>query len=93
MPVPKRPAKRSFATTHYIDDSGEEAAPFTLMGGPIFSQRGSFAFHYEWSRITDLHNVKLPIHMRDFARPKRKSVLGVISPTIKRAIHKIDDGS
>lgn len=63
------PGQRKFATTHFIDDSGEDAASFTLMGGPVFSQRGVFSFHYEWERIAITHNVQLPIHMREFARP------------------------
>lgn len=35
----------------------------------MFSQKGFFAFHYEWDRIAAIHKVELPIHMKEFARP------------------------
>jgi hypothetical protein len=62
-------ARRTFAAVHYMDDSGETGAKYTLIGGPIFAQKGFFAFHYEWDRIAASHNVELPIHMREFNRP------------------------
>jgi hypothetical protein len=65
----KDPARRSFVPANYIDDSGEESAQFSLMGGPVFSQTGFFDFHYQWGRIADSHQIELPIHMKEFARP------------------------
>jgi hypothetical protein len=61
--------RRAVSNTYYVDDSGEETARYTLMGGPVFPEEAVFAFHYEWDRVVSNHSVSLPIHMKEFARP------------------------
>jgi len=78
------PRSRTLALCHYVDDSGSENTRFTLMGGPVFSQKGSFSFSYQWERICDLRGVQLPVHMRDFARPDGR--LAHLSDDERRAL-------
>jgi hypothetical protein len=62
--------RSAVALAHYIDDSGISLKqPHAVIGGPVFLQRDFSSFHYEWDRILALHNVKGPIHMREFGRP------------------------
>lgn len=81
MPHSKRQA---LFPIHYIDDSGEESSRFSLMGGPVFPRKLSFPFSFEWDRTMDMHKVKPPIHMRDFARPHGR--LAYLSDDQRRAL-------
>ena len=64
------PKRRTVACAHYIDDSGsDERSKLAVVGGPVFAQKQFFEFHYEWDRIAATHEIAMPIHMKEFARP------------------------
>ena len=64
------PKRRTLACAHCIDDSGsDERSKLAVVGGPVFAQEHFFEFHYEWDRIAAMHEIAMPIHMKEFARP------------------------
>lgn len=64
------PRRRMLALAQYVDESGGDEHPrVAVMGGPVFARDGFLALTRQWVHTLDVHRVKPPIHMKEFARP------------------------
>jgi len=78
------PKRKAIALAHYVDDSGShDDSKLVVMGGPVFLQKSSFTFHYDWDRILQNHGITRPIHMLEF---NQYGYLGHLSHDQRRAL-------